>query len=161
MTLFRIGELAKRSHTSNPTIRYYEQIGLLRTAPRQSGGQRLYSPADADRLSFIRRCREFGFGIAAIRDLVALMDGPRCTCDAVHQLGEQHLQAVHARITELKTLEIELQGMLHHCSTACFSGPVADCTIIPDLQRHGALQTKGNPVVQVSNPRRRAPSTSE
>lgn len=41
MQAMRIGDLAERTGTSAPTIRYYEQIGLLRQAARQPGGQRV------------------------------------------------------------------------------------------------------------------------
>lgn len=56
----RIGILAERTATTVPTVRYYEQIGLLRPAIRQNGGQRTYDHEDVRRLTFIRRCRKFG-----------------------------------------------------------------------------------------------------
>lgn len=62
----RIGVLAERTATSVATIRYYEQIGLLRQAAR-SGGQRLYDYEDLRRVALIRRCREFDFSIPEIR----------------------------------------------------------------------------------------------
>jgi DNA-binding transcriptional MerR regulator len=67
----KIGELAELTGMSVPTIRYYEQIGLLPRAPRQAGGQRVYSRDDVERLTFIRRCREFDFSIEQVRALVA------------------------------------------------------------------------------------------
>jgi DNA-binding transcriptional MerR regulator len=57
MGTLSIGALAERTSTSAPTIRYYEGIGLLRPADRQTGGQRIYRDEDATRLAFIRRCR--------------------------------------------------------------------------------------------------------
>jgi DNA-binding transcriptional MerR regulator len=44
MAKLKIGALAERTGTSAPTIRYYEEIGLLRSAYRQSGGQRVQGP---------------------------------------------------------------------------------------------------------------------
>ena len=55
MRELKIGELAEWTGTSVPTIRYYEQIGLLPRAPRQAGGQRVYGRNDVERLTFIRR----------------------------------------------------------------------------------------------------------
>ena len=69
---FRIGALAERTGTSVATIRYYEEIGLLRQAARR-GGQRIYDHEDARRLGFIRRCRDFDFSIPEIRSLLSLM----------------------------------------------------------------------------------------
>jgi len=68
----RIGVLAERTGTSVPTIRYYEEIGLLRQVARR-GGQRIYDHEDAHRLAFIRRCRDFDFSIPEIRSLLSLM----------------------------------------------------------------------------------------
>ena len=76
----RIGELARRAGTSVPTIRYYEAIGLLRLADREASGQRIYGGDDVRRLSFIRRCRDFGFSIDVVRSLVALADDHERPC---------------------------------------------------------------------------------
>ncbi|HTM76788.1 MAG TPA: MerR family DNA-binding transcriptional regulator, partial [Devosia sp.] len=43
-----IGDLAQRSQVKIPTIRYYEQIGLLASAPRTEGNQRRYDSAAVD-----------------------------------------------------------------------------------------------------------------
>ncbi|MBO0865344.1 MAG: MerR family transcriptional regulator, partial [Mycobacterium sp.] len=67
----KIGELARATGTTAPTIRYYEEIGLLPPAPR-SGGQRQYGDADVRRLTFIRRCRESGFPVEQVRVLASL-----------------------------------------------------------------------------------------
>src|SRR3546814_1728639 len=69
---FRIGELARRTRTNPPTIRYYEEIGLLPAPARRDGGQRSYGEEDERRLTFIRQCREFGFSIEQVRSLVSL-----------------------------------------------------------------------------------------
>lgn len=46
MPSLRIGALAERAGTNTSTIRYYEEIGLLRPADRQAGGQRAYGDED-------------------------------------------------------------------------------------------------------------------
>ncbi|MDO9246190.1 MAG: MerR family transcriptional regulator, partial [Phenylobacterium sp.] len=61
-----IGRLAERSGTNPPTIRYYEQIGLLKRPDRRERGHRTYGQTDLTRLTFIRRCREFGFPIEQV-----------------------------------------------------------------------------------------------
>jgi DNA-binding transcriptional MerR regulator len=80
MPSLKIGNLAERTGTGAPTIRYYEEIGLLRSADRQSGGQRVYGDADVARLTFIRRCRDFGFSIEQVRSLVMLVQDPNTSC---------------------------------------------------------------------------------
>ena len=59
-----------------PTIRYYEQIGLLPAPPRSEGNRRQYDTDDLRRLAFIRHTRELGFEIDAIRALLPLQDDP-------------------------------------------------------------------------------------
>ncbi len=70
--MFTIGALAKAAGVTTPTVRYYEDIGLLPKADRTSGGQRNYSQDDVGRLTFIRQCRDFGFGIDQVRVLLEL-----------------------------------------------------------------------------------------
>ena len=71
-----IGEAARQSGVKVPTIRYYEQIGLLPAPPRSEGNRRSYEATDLRRLSFIRHARELGFEIEAIRALLTLQDDP-------------------------------------------------------------------------------------
>ena len=55
----RIGELAELTGTTPRTIRYYEEIGLLGSAPdRTQGKHRVYTEADAERLREIVRLRD-------------------------------------------------------------------------------------------------------
>ena len=75
-----IGALARAGRTNPPTIRYYEQIGLLRPADRRDGGHRTYDEADLRRITFIRRCRELGIPIPGVRDLVNLHESADSTC---------------------------------------------------------------------------------
>ncbi|MCK1637443.1 helix-turn-helix domain-containing protein [Bradyrhizobium sp. 157] len=135
MPNLKIGALAERTGTNAPTIRYYEEIGLLRSADRQSGGQRVYGDADVKRLSFIRRCREFGFSIDQVRALVALVQDPQSSCMHARDLAQEHLTAVRAKLAELKALERSLAAFIASCDTSCAGGPGPDCVILDDLSK--------------------------
>jgi DNA-binding transcriptional MerR regulator len=135
MPNLKIGALAARTGTNAPTIRYYEGIGLLRAADRQSGGQRVYGDADVKRLTFIRRCREFGFSIEQVRAFVALVQDPQSSCMHARDLAQQHLEAVRAKLTELKALERSISAFVASCDTSCAGGPGPDCVILDDLSR--------------------------
>lgn len=74
--VFAIGALAKAASVSTPTVRYYEEIGLLPRAQRTAGGQRSYDEADLNRLAFIKQFRDFGFGIEQVRTLLDLSISP-------------------------------------------------------------------------------------
>ena len=63
----RIGEFATSAGTNAPTVRYYEQIGLLAAPKRIRNNQRRYGEADVARLAFILRCRALGFSLKQIR----------------------------------------------------------------------------------------------
>ena len=78
--MLTIGSLGKKTGTKVQTIRYYEQIGLMPEPGRTEGGQRRYTDAELDRLSFIHHGRQMGFPLNAIRELLELSDHPRQTC---------------------------------------------------------------------------------
>ncbi len=74
--MFSIGELSKRTKVKVPTIRYYEEMGLLAAPERTEGNQRRYDMAGLERLSFIKHSRDLGFSIEAISDLIELQGHP-------------------------------------------------------------------------------------
>lgn len=127
-----IGEASRQSGVKVPTIRYYEQIGLLPAPPRQ-GNRRLFDAGDLRRLAFIRHARELGFEIAAIRTLLALQDEPGQSCAAADQLAREHLAEVERRIASLAALKVELKRMIGECA----QGRVDQCRVIEILADHG------------------------
>ncbi|AMO25578.1 MerR family transcriptional regulator [Ramlibacter tataouinensis] len=128
-----IGAAAKQTGCSAPTIRYYEEVGLLPAAPRTQGNQRHYDDAAIRRLTFIRRCRDFGFTIEQVRELVGLVDQPSRDCAEVRDIAQVHLLEVQKKLAELQALEASLSRFVHGCNTACAGGPAIDCTILEDL----------------------------
>ena len=135
MSNLKIGALARQTGTNAPTIRYYEEIGLLRSAGRQAGNQRVYSDADVKSLTFIRRCREFGFSIDQVRSLVALMQDPASSCVDARDLAQEHLVAVRKKLAELKALERSIAGFVSGCEASCAGGAGPDCVIFDDLSK--------------------------
>ena len=129
-----IGALARQVQCTVPTIRYYESVGLLPRAARQDGGHRLYMDADVDRLTFIRRCREFGFSMEQVRSLASLGQDERRSCLELRDVAATHLTSVHARITELQGLAHSLQTFIATCDGTCAGGPGPQCTILDDLK---------------------------
>ena len=66
-----IGEVAERSGLPPKTIRYYEDIGLVRP-PRSGNGYRIFGETDLHKLAFLGRARTLGFTIEACRTLLSL-----------------------------------------------------------------------------------------
>jgi DNA-binding transcriptional MerR regulator len=133
MKPLRIGALAKYTGTNAPTIRYYEEIGLLPSAGRQAGNQRVYGESDVKSLTFIRRCREFGFSIEQVRALLALMQNPASSCTDARDLAATHLVTVRAKLAELKALERSIAAFVTNCDATCAGGAAPDCVILDDL----------------------------
>jgi len=129
----KIGALAERTGTNTPTIRYYEEIGLLPRPDRQEGGQRSYGDEDVKRLTFIRRCRDFGFPIEQVRTLASLMQDRDRSCTEARDLAQEHLAAVRAKLVDLKALERSIAGFVESCDATCAGGPGPDCVILEDL----------------------------
>jgi DNA-binding transcriptional MerR regulator len=124
----RIGILAERTGTSVPTIRYYEEIGLLRQVARR-GGQRVYDHEDAHRLAFIRRCRDFDFSIPEIRILLSLMQNGT-PCGEARKLAEGRLGDLRKKLGELQALERTIAALVTACASTCDGGVTADCVIL-------------------------------
>ena len=131
-----IGRAARAAGCSVPTVRYYEEIGLLPAANRSTSGHRLYAHADIERLKLIRRCRDFGMAIKDIAALVALSKSP-AKCDAALLLINDHRGNLRARIAELKALERALAVMAARCADTCIGGAASCCTIYDDLAESG------------------------
>lgn len=130
--MLTIGKLGKAAGVKVPTIRYYEQIGLLPGAERSAGNQRLYDQSALNRLAFIRHARELGFPLEAIRDLLSLSDRPDQSCAAADSIAQEQLAAVEARIARLTALKAELERMI----TQCAQGTIAECRVIESLGDH-------------------------
>lgn len=128
-----IGSLAARTGLTVPTIRYYEEIGLIPKAKRRPSGHRVYDAKFEALLIFIRQCRDFGFPIEQVRALVALSQSTDRDCVEALAIAQTHLQAVRAKVAELRALEHSLQSFATSCAQRCAGGPAAECTILKDM----------------------------
>ncbi|WP_127090508.1 MerR family transcriptional regulator [Aquabacter cavernae] len=134
-----IGAAAKASGVKVPTIRFYEQIGLMPELPRTDGNRRLYGPEELRRLTFIRHARELGFEIDSIRTLLVLQDDPGQSCGTADEIARARLAEVELRIASLTALKEELVRMISECS----HGQVGQCRVIEILADHGECQHHG------------------
>lgn len=136
--MWSIGELSKRVGVKVPTIRYYEESGLIEPPERSSGNQRRYGREALDRLTFIRHARDLGLGIDAIRSLIELSSHPEKPCEAVDSIAQEHLREVRQRIARLRKLEHELQRIVDSCD----SGTVCDCYVLRALADHSLCESE-------------------
>lgn len=127
-----IGELAKETGVKVVTVRYYEQIGLLPLPARTSGNYRTYSEEHFARLHFIRRCRDLGFSVEKVRELLGLASRDAPSCAQVCRIAEQHIEEIEAKVVDLNRLLSELRRLRSSCSGR---RRMADCRIIEALSR--------------------------
>lgn len=127
-----IGEAARQSGVKIPTIRYYEQIGLLAAPIRSDANRRHYQAADLRRLAFIRHARELGFEVDEIRTLLTLQDNPSQSCEAADTIAKARLAEIGERMRKLEALKAELELMVE----SCIHGRVGECRVIETLADH-------------------------
>ncbi|WP_280399432.1 MerR family transcriptional regulator [Nocardia carnea] len=70
----QIGQVAERTELSLKTIRHYDEVGLVQPSARSSGGFRLYTAADIERLLVIRRMKPLGFTLDEMKRLLDSLD---------------------------------------------------------------------------------------
>lgn len=69
---YRIGELAKKADVTTRTVRYYEDLGLLKTQHRSQSGQRVYSDMDLVYLLRILQMKRYGLSLEEISKIIKL-----------------------------------------------------------------------------------------
>lgn len=127
-----IGDLSRRTGVKVPTIRYYEQMGLIDAPERSEGNQRRYGKPELERLAFIRHARDLGISIEAIRELIDLSGHADRPCADADRIAKEQLSAVRGRIVRLQRLEKELERI----ATCCTGDTVGDCYVIRALSDH-------------------------
>ena len=129
-----ISKLLRRTGVKIPTVRYYEQMGLIGAPERSAGNQRRYLRHELERLSFIKHARDLGLPIESIRELV---EHPERPCSEAHSIASEHLLAVRDRIARLRRLERELCRI----EKLCDEGHVGECNVIQALADHSLCET--------------------
>ena len=135
--MISIGELAKRTGVKIPTIRYYEQMGLISAPGRSDGNQRRYDTHGLDRLIFIRHARDLGLSIQAIRNLIS-MGEEGGSCARAHQVAAEHLVHIRQRIARLQRLETELTRI----ADLPDGGNVDECSVLAAFSDHDSRMTE-------------------
>lgn len=127
----KIGEAAVASGCHIETIRYYERIGLAKPPTRTHSGYRVYDEQEVQRLRFITRGRELGFGLDEIRSLLMLAEDASLACADVDQLARRHLEEIRERMRELRRMARELERTI----ASCHHGRREQCAILDTLRQ--------------------------
>ncbi len=124
-----IGAASERSGLPAKTIRYYEEVGLVRPAKRQDNRYRDYDETDVHRLRFVQRARGLGFSVEQCRELLALYDDQDRASADVKAIALQHIAEVDARIEALEAMRATLQALAEKCQ----GDDRPACPILADL----------------------------
>ena len=123
-----IGEAAAATGLPAKTIRYYEDIGLVRPQ-RSANGYRAFGERELNQLAFVGRARELGFTIEECRSLLGLYaDCDRASAD-VKALAEAHLGEIDRKIQKLQAMRETLSDLV----CRCHGDDRPDCPILAEL----------------------------
>lgn len=123
-----ISAASERSNLPAKTIRYYEEIALIKPS-RLDNGYREYSDNDLHRLRFLQRARSLGFTIEECRSLLSLYDDNNRASADVKSIALGKIQEIDRKIAELRSLRATLASLADHCH----GDARPDCPIIDDL----------------------------
>ena len=123
-----IGDVATRTGLPAKTIRYYEEIGLVKPL-RDTNGYRAFRESDLHKLAFLGRARALGFSIEDCRALLALYEDTRRASADVKHIAQEHLTRIDDKIAQLKSMRDTLSELV----TCCAGDDRPDCPILSDL----------------------------
>lgn len=135
----RIGYLAETTGTPVETIRFYEREGLIPAAQRSDNNYRMYTAAHAERLAFIRHCRNLDMSLDEIRALLRVREATPKDCSEINLALDAHIEHVARRIRELRALQRELTALRARCSSP---RAIDECGILNQLECDAMPVTK-------------------
>ncbi|HBZ44413.1 MAG TPA: Cu(I)-responsive transcriptional regulator [Maritimibacter sp.] len=123
-----ISQAAEASGLPAKTIRYYEEIELVKPE-RNANGYRAFTDTDIHNLTFLARARALGFSIEDCRALLALYDDKSRASSDVRKIALRHLDEIEAKIADLTAM----RDTLSHLVQTCHGDDRPDCPILKGL----------------------------
>ncbi len=128
--LMTISEVARTVGVATPTLRYYEQEGLLSPTTRSRAGYRLYDTQAVEQLRFIRSAQAVGFTLDDIRTLARLDVDNAKSCQAeVQGLLRRRLAEVNEKMKDLKRIRQALGQALDCCRRSN-----GECNVLKEIR---------------------------
>jgi len=113
-----VAELAKNTHVTPATIRYYSRFGLLHPNRDPNNGYRYFSLADVRRVKFIRQAQELGLKIADIKIILETAEQGKTSCGAVETLVRNRLEAITQQIEDLLVTKARINSAIQVWETS-------------------------------------------
>jgi DNA-binding transcriptional MerR regulator len=130
--LLQIGDVAERVGLSLRTVRYWDEVGLVRPSTRSQGGFRLYAEGDIARLLLLKEMKPLGLTLEEMGDLADLVESSKVPAelalsevlDFVDRLGDYASRADAAieklgrHLNEAQQLRSRIADCLGRCEAA-------------------------------------------
>ena len=130
-----IGEAAKKSGLSVKTVRYYDEINLIKPIKNRATNYRHYTTADLAKLQFIGKARRFNFSIKECKELLSLYENQNRSSKEVRNLTLTKIAEIDVKLTELENLREQLS----HLVNCCKGNERPECPIIDELATGNAF----------------------
>ena len=124
-----IGEAASKSGLSVKTVRYYDEINLIKPIKNKATNYRHYTTADLAKLQFIGKARRFNFSIKECKELLSLYENQNRSSKEVRNLTLTKIAEIDLKLTELENLREQLS----HLVNCCKGNERPECPIIDEL----------------------------
>lgn len=125
-----IGQVSDLTGLPSRTIRYYEDIKLVKPS-RAVNGYRDYDASDVHRLAFVQRSRSLGFTIDECRLLLSLYENKQRASADVKALATEKISQIDMKLKELKSLRSTLKMLAEHCH----GDDRPECPIIDEIAK--------------------------
>ncbi|MFB7641081.1 MerR family transcriptional regulator [Peribacillus butanolivorans] len=112
--MYTISELAKEFDLTTRTLRYYEELGMLKPK-RTETGKRVYGKKEHAQLKIIMRGKKYGFSLVEIKEIVLLFDKDRTGIKQLEKTIDtagQKLNKINERIKELDELKQDFEQVI-------------------------------------------------
>lgn len=109
-----IGDVSNKTGLPPKTIRYYEDIELVKP-DRLPNGYRDFNDSDIHRLAFLQRSRSLGFSIEECRQLLSLYEDKNRASADVKALAVEKVSEIDRKVEELKSLRTTLKKLADNC----------------------------------------------
>jgi len=106
-----IGELAIALGLTTRTIRYWEEVGIVKSVQRNDGATRGFTPYYVRRIKFIMKLKELGLTIKEMQDLYVAYGEAKQTERMVPRLVEildEHIDKIDEKMSKLASLRKDI-----------------------------------------------------
>ena len=124
-----IGEAARKSGLSVKTVRYYDEINLIKPIKNKATNYRHYTTADLAKLQFIGKACRFNFSIKECKELLSLYENQNRSSKEVRNLTLTKIAEIDVKLNELENLREQLS----HLVNCCKGNERPECPIIDEL----------------------------